>query len=109
MTCRAIDCWRGPKRATQGEAARAWNGLMDTARKTPMALRQLSDSILVYLDAVDARIGPDRTIPRDASSALGKMTGLLEMTNDRIRHFVLKLGIAKADKTKALERLLAAQ
>lgn len=81
------------------------NALQREARAMRTALTRLSDSVLMYLHAMDTTIGPDKTIRRDISEWLGNTCGALELQNDLARQ---ALGVAfSADgKAKALKKLM---
>ena len=71
------------------------------------ALLSLSDTVLLYLDAVDEQIGKDRTVPREAGSRLAKLSNELDHANDLIRFGSLGVDYRTDDKVKAVQRLKA--
>lgn len=75
------------------------------AKRLRKELERLSGMILVFLHQMDTKIGPDKTIPRAASSNLGALTGWLDMKNDLARQAV-GLDFTAKGKKVALERLM---
>jgi hypothetical protein len=68
-------------------------------------LQTLSDSILIYADWMDRKIGPEKSISRPISSLIGKSLNALEMVNDRVRFGSLGVDFRKDDKKRAVEKL----
>ena len=69
------------------------------------ALRDLSNAILLYLDALDNTVAHRRDVPRDVSSWLGETTGKLEYANDCARHFGLGLPLGPTRKARDIAAL----
>ena len=75
------------------------------ARRLKRALRELSDSVLVFLHWMDNTVGPNKEIPRELSTKLGKACTFLDIQNDGARRFHLGLSITAEGKKKAAEDL----
>lgn len=113
MTSTATDCQprtaaaRAKKtRTTTGSASgTARSTGLQEARRLKRALRELSDTVLLFLHSMDSEIGPDKTIPRDVSTKLGRACTFLDMQNDRARRFSLNLPITAAAKQRAASEL----
>ena len=71
------------------------------ARRLKRALRELSDTVLVFLHWIDSEVGPNKDIPRELSTKLGKACTFLDMQNDGARRFQLGLSITAQAKLKA--------
>lgn len=89
------------------ERAKTERRLQKESRELRRTLQKLSDSVLVYLRAMDTKIAPNKAIPRDVSEWLGKTCGALEMQNDLARQ-AAGMGFTAAGKTKALKKLMGA-
>lgn len=113
MTDTATNCQRhsgaatAPKtRATRGSTSgTARNTGAQEARRLKRALRELSDTVLVFLDWMDSTVGPNKEIPRELSTRLGKACTFLDMQNDGARRHYLGLSITAAAKQKAARDL----
>lgn len=97
--CVGHDCDKCATAAATLRAARA------DARKTKKALRELSDTVLMFLHWMDNTVGPDKSIPRDLSAKLGKACTFLDMQNDGARRFHLGKSITADGKKKDAEAL----
>lgn len=75
-------------------------------RELRRALQRISDAVLLHLHVLDSDIGKDKTIPKEASSKLGKLANWLEQENDRVRYHVLGVDYRKDDKAKAVQKLI---
>lgn len=75
------------------------------ARRLKRALRELSDTVLLFLHWMDNTVGPNKEIPRELSAKLGKACTFLDMQNDGARRFHLGLSITAEGKKKAAEGL----
>jgi hypothetical protein len=74
-------------------------------RRLKLALRELSDSVLVFLHWMDSTVGPNKELPRELSTKLGKVCTFLDMQNDGARRFHLGLSITAEAKLKAAREL----
>jgi len=75
-------------------------------RRLKKHLQDLTDSVLLYIAAVDAEVGPDETILSGQSKRLAQLTNALEIQNDRARYFGLNVDHRKDDKGKVIKKLL---
>ena len=71
--------------------------------KAMTALRSLSDTVLVFLVALDREMAQPSSAERGAR--VSKLSNALELRNDIVRRFTLGLGITAADKAKAVRNL----
>jgi len=69
------------------------------------SLQTLSDSILLYVDWMDIKIGPEKSISTPVSSLIAKGINALVLVNDRVRYGVLGVDFRKDDKTKTIKKL----
>lgn len=90
------------KPKSSGEVA----ALRKEARESRRALQRLSDAVLLHLHVLDNDIGKDKTIPKEASSKLGKLANWLDQENDRIRYHSLGVDYRKDDKAKAVQKII---
>lgn len=68
-------------------------------------LQSLSDSVLLYVDWMDTKIGPDKTLCKTTSALIAKGINALVLVNDKARYGVLGVDFRKDDKKKAIEKL----
>lgn len=76
-------------------------------RKLHKGLNKLSGAVLMSLHAMDAKIAPNKAIPRDVSEWIGKTCGALEMQNGLARQ-AAGMDFTAAGKIKALKKLMGA-
>uniref|UniRef100_A0A6H1ZZ81 Uncharacterized protein n=1 Tax=viral metagenome TaxID=1070528 RepID=A0A6H1ZZ81_9ZZZZ len=69
------------------------------------ALQSLSDSVLLYVDWMDTKIGPEKSISKPVSSLIAKGINALVLVNDRVRYGSLGIDFRKDDKAKAIKKL----
>jgi hypothetical protein len=97
--CVGHDCDKCAKGAkTLREAQKA-------ARDNKKALLELSDTVLMFLHWMDAVVGPEKSIPRDVSTKLGKACTFLDMQNDGARLHRLGKSITAEGKKKDAMKL----
>lgn len=80
-----------------------------TIRKQKKALADLSNTILLYLDALDTAVATRRDIPHDVSSWLGQSAAKLDSANDSVRYFTLGVDYRKDNKKKAVAKIRKAR
>jgi hypothetical protein len=71
------------------------------ARKYKRALTNLTDAVLIYLHQKDGLLMKEKSIPRELSANLGKISTYLDMENDRARFFALGIDYRKDNKGAA--------
>jgi len=69
------------------------------------SLQTLSDSVLLYVDWMDTKIGPEKSISKPVSSLIAKGINALVLVNDRVRYGSLGIDFRKDDKAKAIKKL----
>ncbi len=74
-------------------------------RKIMDDLQSLSDSILLYVDWMDTKIGPEKSISKPISSLIAKGINALVLVNDRVRYSSLGVDFRTDDKKKAIAKL----
>ena len=60
-------------------------------REIRKALTALTNAVVDVLLCLDSVVGPDKRIPYDVSSYLGKLASQLQFANDQARHFGLNM------------------
>lgn len=76
------------------------------ARKFRRDLQRLSDTILLFLHAVDAAFMQDRTVPSEAGKKLARLVGQLDLANDVIRYSTLGIDYRRDNKVAAVAKLI---
>jgi len=77
-------------------------------RKLRKDLQSLSDSILLYVDWMDTKIGPEKSISKPVSSLIAKGINALVLVNDRVRYGSLGIDFRIDDKVLAVKKLTEA-
>ena len=74
-------------------------------REIRNALQSLSDSILLYVDWMDTRIGPEKSISKPISSLIAKGINALVLVNDHVRYGSLGVAFRTDNKKEAIKKL----
>lgn len=92
--CIGHDC------AKCADAGKRLREAQKAARDNKKALAELSDTVLMFLHWMDSTVGPDKGIPRELSTKLGKACTFLDMQNDGARRHRLGRSITAEGKKK---------
>ena len=75
-------------------------------QKFKKSLKELSNSVSIYLYKIDELFMRNKDVPRGVSEKIAKLSNELDMANDRVKHFNLNLSINASGKKKYVDKLL---